>query len=204
MINLTADDIVAIGKANLARNVYDLATNELFGLPECNGKSWSKEFLRFLVLEAYDSCPSKSAYADPIFPDTTGVCVGDTLPFSRYQVVVQTPVGVSPTVTYVSFFEGTIPPVVGVFTLQHVVDMINDPTYGKGFTAVLTGPNTMRVFAPPGSLYNACQLLILWYSSLPYPVCNDAEIFLFNDNGQDAVSNPDQQTIDCYYSVLNT
>lgn len=200
MINLTADDIVAIGKANLARNVCDLATNELFGLPECNGKSWSKEFLRFLVLDAYDSCPGKKAKGTIIIPPLIGGGTVNSLPFSYYALLINGPYD------QVNFHEGTYPfPVAfASYSLQHVVDRINDPTYGKGYIAEVTGPYSFDIFAPDvGAIYNGASNAFVYLSAWPPPIFS-LSIPLTFSGGVDPVSKFDQKTTDCYYSVLNT
>lgn len=217
MITLTADQIIQIGKDNLAKNVCDLGMNELYGLPECKGNSWNKEFLRWLILDAYDKCLGKKATTTINIPFITinGIESAPTFPMSYNRAVDFATIPFPPfSVVYLEIETGIFPPVnppppPPQIPLQEIVDKINDPIIGGGFSADIIASDgfsiTLKFSAPVGALYNKSTFAFDWYSapgSLNELWSGSRQNVLAG--GADPICPLNQQTIDCYYSVLNS
>jgi len=184
MINLTPDEIIAIGKANLAKNVCDLAFNEIFGLSQCKN-SWSKELLRFLVLDAYDKCPGRQAMCE--------ISINyDPFDISYELEIIDT------TSNIVFNINNVTNPAT---TLTEIVAIVNDMLIGIGFIMDEFEPLKFRIYAPTtGKKYNGYLVNFSYQGSLKPFLATSGAL----SGGLDTVSQFDQKTIDCYYSVLNT
>lgn len=208
MIKLTTEELIELGETKLAENVCSIAYNELHGLPKCaSDNTWNKEIMRWMVLNSLDNCLGQRARAEIVFPLLTEEPEDDpvnTFPMSYFLIDIS---GLNPSDPIELYYLTGVapPPIVNEFTIQDVADAINNPQVGGGYEAIVTDVRTIVIYSPIGAKYNDMYYDMLWTGSddgTGHTLQGNIQVRF--SGGKDAPCPPNQKTIDCFYSVLNS